>query len=989
MISKANRHWLIIFIFSISGFTGLIYESVWSHYLKLFLGHAAYAQALVLVIFMGGMAFGSWYAAARSARFKNLLLLYALAEGVIGVFGLFFHQVFDFILQFSYATVLPQLGPAWVLAYKWTLGSLLILPQSFLLGMTFPLLSNGLLRRADQETGWTVSMLYFSNSIGAAIGVIASGFILIKLVGLPGTIMTAAIINILLALIVYLIARSGDESQRFQEKIGSRHSLPFVFLMASFFTGAASFIYEISWIRMLSMVLGSSTHSFELMLSAFILGLALGGYWIRKRIDTVDNPIELAAGVQIMMGLFAISTIPLYNFTHEIMSIMMNTLARSEFGYFFYSVTGHVICLFIMLPATFCAGMTFPLFTKILLQNDYGERSIGYIYSANTLGAIIGVIFTIFIGLPLLGLKGSILLGGGIDILLGFFLLILFVKSIPRYKSLLVLLVCAVVVYSAHLHTDVDKSRLISGVYRSGVSVFNDFSDILFYKDGKTASISVTRMTNNNVVIATNGKPDASIVMGENVEEPSADEITMVMAAALPLSINPDIKQAANIGMGSGLTSQVLLEWPDISVVDTIEIEAAMVEGAREYLPRVSKVYDDPRSQIHIEDAKTFFSAHQKQYDLIISEPSNPWVSGTSNLFTREFYREIKQYLTEDGILLQWLQIYELETRLLMSVMKALHEQFPYFDIYATDNADILIVARMKDSAAPLDSKIFENEGTKKELNHVGLDNIQDFKARYLGDESILGPVIQDYAIQANSDYFPILDLYAERSRFLQQNAKEVVDYRLIPLPLIPVLLDNYYTEIRTLVNRSQYHTFSRSSHTASLIHKAATSSSLPASENELIPENVQAALYVLTNRPGQCDDTQYERLWIQSIYRLIVNTLPYLQPGELKDIINVIKNNCSGEFSVTQLQWLVLYNALAELDLTVARQTSIEMMSLADDWKIEQRRFLFATVLLTSIRQDDHAYARQTWFQYINELYSGSKIPFEMLVLKSLIKSN
>ncbi|MDX1519284.1 MAG: fused MFS/spermidine synthase, partial [Gammaproteobacteria bacterium] len=493
MITKAYKHWLIIFIFSVSGFTGLIYESIWSHYLKLFLGHAAYAQALVLSIFMGGMAFGSWFAAARSDKHHNLLLLYALAEAIIGLFGLVFHPLFDFLLQFSYSSILPGLDPVWVQAYKWSLGTLLILPQSFLLGTTFPLLSNGLLRRQQKDTGWTVSMLYFSNSIGASIGVLVSGFVLIKLTGLPGTILTAAIINILLALLVYLLAGSDRETPRFPARLSSRDRLPLVFLAAAFLTGAASFIYEISWIRMLSMVLGTSTHSFELMLSAFILGLALGGFWIRNRIDSVSDPVSLAATVQIVMGLFAISTIPLYNFTYEIMSVMLSALDRTDTGYFFYSVTGHAICLLIMLPATFCAGMTFPLFTKILLQNDYGERAIGYIYSANTLGAITGVFFTVFFGLPLLGLKGSIILGGAIDIVLGFALLLLLVKNLNMTRTALNIAVCALVLVAAWHFTGIDKFRVISSVYRTGSSLFSSAREILYYRDGKTASISVTR----------------------------------------------------------------------------------------------------------------------------------------------------------------------------------------------------------------------------------------------------------------------------------------------------------------------------------------------------------------------------------------------------------------------------------------------------------------------------------------------------------------
>src|SRR5450759_2435020 len=190
-------------LFTVSGFAGLIYESIWSHYLKLFLGHAAYAQTLVLAIFMGGMALGSWTVAHYCSRIRQLLWGYVLVEGLIGILGIFFHQTFVAATNFSFASVIPALPPGWLIhAYKWSLAALLILPQSVLLGMTFPLISGGMIRRWPGRPGETLATLYFTNSLGAAIGVLVSGFVLIRAVGLPGTILTAGVLNIALALVI-------------------------------------------------------------------------------------------------------------------------------------------------------------------------------------------------------------------------------------------------------------------------------------------------------------------------------------------------------------------------------------------------------------------------------------------------------------------------------------------------------------------------------------------------------------------------------------------------------------------------------------------------------------------------------------------------------------------------------------------------------------------------------------------------------------------
>ena len=198
-------------LFTVSGFAGLIYESIWSHYLKLFLGHAAYAQTLVLALFMGGMAIGSWLCSRWSQGWKNLLRGYALAEALIGLAALLFHQIFVAATDSAYASILPALGGETSAAlFKWTLAGLLILPQSVLLGMTFPLMSAGLIRRYPAAPGESLAMLYFTNSFGAAIGVLASGFVLIEALGLPGTVQAAGAMNLALAAVVWILA-GGEE----------------------------------------------------------------------------------------------------------------------------------------------------------------------------------------------------------------------------------------------------------------------------------------------------------------------------------------------------------------------------------------------------------------------------------------------------------------------------------------------------------------------------------------------------------------------------------------------------------------------------------------------------------------------------------------------------------------------------------------------------------------------------------------------------------
>ena len=213
---------LLVTVFVLSGAAGLIYESIWSRYLGLFVGHSAYAQIIVLAIFLGGMSVGALLVGRRSERMREPLLGYAIVELIVGVIGLVFHEIFVAVTDFAYASLLaPLAGSGWLIVVKWSVAALLILPQSVLLGMTFPLMTAGAIRRITGRPGHTLALLYFANSLGAALGVLVAGFALIRIVGLPGTLLTAAALNMVVAGIVYVAARSGASTSG-NLRIGNR-----------------------------------------------------------------------------------------------------------------------------------------------------------------------------------------------------------------------------------------------------------------------------------------------------------------------------------------------------------------------------------------------------------------------------------------------------------------------------------------------------------------------------------------------------------------------------------------------------------------------------------------------------------------------------------------------------------------------------------------------------------------------------------------------
>ena len=782
--------------FVLSGAAGLIYETIWTRYLGLFVGHAAYAQIIVLVIFLGGMSLGALAVGSRSSRLRQPLVWYAAVEFAVGVIGFLFHSIFVGTTNFAYAHVFPHLaggaGSLSVMAVQWSIAALLILPQSILLGATFPLMSAGAIRHVRAEPGRVLGLLYFTNSIGAAAGALVEGFYLIGAFGLPGALNAAGLLNLVVALGVVMAARTyyapGDpDAVPVPQPLDEAAARPpewRLLLVVSFGTALASFIYEIAWIRMLSLVLGSATHSFELMLSAFILGIALGAYWIRGRADAMQRPMVALGVVQWVMGTLAVATLPLYMASFGWMATLIHAFGTTDAGYDGFVITRYFICLLIMLPATFCAGITLPLITRILLKQGAGERAIGAVYGVNTLGSIAGVILAGLILMPVLGLKLLLISGALVDIGLGVALLHPTVTgSDPRGRSRFAYLAATIafVLFNGIL-VHFDQWKLSSGVFRHGLIPPADAYSFPFYKDGRTATVSVRRDRESGyLTLATNGKPDASMdpfwedssVAAGELHALAEDQATQILLPLIGLAHVPDAQEVAVIGQGSGMTSNLLLGSPEVKQVVTVEIEPRMVDASRAFRPANRLVFDDPRSHIVIDDAKAYFASTGRKFDLIISEPSNPWVSGVSGLFTTEFYSRVRNNLTANGVLGQWLHLYEINDTLVTSVLAAIDQNFSSYQVFFTSNADVLILATNRSAPLVPDWKVLDYPGVRYDLRRAVPMTPEALNAMRLAGRGILHPYLVTHA-PVNSDYYPVLDLGAERTRFLHDEAKGI-----------------------------------------------------------------------------------------------------------------------------------------------------------------------------------------------------------------------
>ncbi|HET7200376.1 MAG TPA: hypothetical protein VFI80_06130, partial [Burkholderiales bacterium] len=812
--------------------------------------------------------------------------------------------------------------------------------------------------------GESLAMLYFTNSFGAAIGVLASGFVMIEALGLPGTVQAAGILNLALAAVVWLLAREAESApqQRSGAPSASGQEQSYRPLLAvALLTGAASFVLEMGWIRMLSLVLGSSTHSFELMLSAFILGIACGGWWVRRRIDSVADPVRFLGIVLAVMGMVALATLPLYGRMFELMQGVMSALAKTDAGYALFLLSSHGIALAVMFPATFCAGMTLPLLTYALLRGGHGEKAIGAVYSANTLGAILGVFFAAHIGMPLLGLKGLIACGAALDAGLGVALLwsLAGARRLRVAAAALSLASFAAVLAGVQL----DPYRMASGVFRRGDLYSRSDATMIFYRDGKTASVSLMDFGTDRS-LRTNGKSDGAINMDPEGARVS-DEVTMTLTAAIPLAYRPDATSAAVIGIGTGLTTHTLLGSRALRSVETIEIEPAMAEASRRFAPRNSRAFADPRSRIAFDDAKSFFSTYNRKYDIIVSEPSNPWVSGVASLFTAEFYRLARRHLDRDGILVQWFQMYEIDASLVASVLLALGESFPDYAVYAATGSDLLIVAGETQVLERPLADITSMPGVARELRRVRVPSVHDLEARRIGGKSSLAPMFLTYGVPANSDYYPYLDLHAAKYRFLRESAEDLTALLTYSVPVVALLEGptrdrpappsadpEDYLDALELARRAAY------------ARDYLLSPAPP--EPVAIPRPFQKDLELVRSMLIDCRDPERSDIWFQSLYELARTMNPMLPAEDAKSIWDRIERSpCRSRLTPDERQWISLMKAVGDRAAADMARLAEALLAKRSDLPASHRQYLIAAGMAGYLAQGKRAEARALWDRY------------------------
>ncbi|MDW8468317.1 MAG: hypothetical protein RML56_04190 [Burkholderiales bacterium] len=384
---------------------------------------------------------------------------------------------------------------------------------------------------------------------------------------------------------------------------------------------------------------------------------------------------------------------------------------------------------------------------------------------------------------------------------------------------------------------------------------------------------------------------------------------------------------------------------------------------------RNSAAFADPRSRIVIEDAKSWFSAGRERYDLILSEPSNPWVSGVASLFTREFYARVRAHLSPGGILAQWFQLYEIDASLLASVMKALGEAFPHYAIYAASDHDLLILASERPLPRSASPALFEHPGLARELWRIHVLSAGDLDARYLGERATLEPLFASYATPANSDFYPVLDLNAARHRFTERSATGVVELLNAPLPVLELLEPARSRRPPNPLHEGAY-AFQRIENTRLARYARDYLLAPVAPPPERIGSALQKDLELVKLRLLECRAPRDGDVWLHALLQVARQMNPFLAAEEARAVWARIQGSpCHAALFAFQRRWIALLAALGARDGASIAAQAETLLATQLDLSAESREFLLAAAMAGALAAGDPARARRHWALYAPRL--------------------
>ena len=761
---------LVYLSFFLSGTAGLMYEIVWMRLLTLSFGSMVFAVGAVLSSFMAGLALGNFFFGRAADTWKRPLLGYALLEAGIGLTALLVPPLLNLarraVIGYGGATS-SFMGQALL---TFGLSFIVLMIPTALMGGTLPVISRALIRR-NKDVAGRVGALYSLNTFGAVLGVALAGLLILPKIGLRNTTLLAVAVNLLVAVTVGIlslplrvpVAPRSDTPTRKRPK--PTYASGLVMASAIGFSGLASMIYEVSWARSLALVIGSSIYAFNTMLLSFIFGIGLGSlifaYLFRRRAPSM----VLFSYVEVAIGICCFIVVLLFDRLPSLFLRMYDLLAPHVGHLFFGEV---LICFLVMLIPTTLFGTTLPMISHIFTaKRRQVGASIGTIYAANTAGCIVGSAGASFALIPILGVEYALKSAIAVNVLVAVSVFLFSTKGRAgkyMFSASAVALIALVFAAPKQWNRNVmsigvaPNAATLERLTKLGSLVdIASSPKLLYYKEGLNSTVAVLR-DEEDVRLLIDGKTDATAY---------GDLDTQLLIAYVPLFLHSQPETIMVLGLGSGVSLAASVSF-GVRHSECLEIEPAVVTASRFFSEANRNVLESPDVEMILTDGRHYLLATTNRYDVIASEPSNPWMAGISNLFTKEFYEICARRLKPGGIMCQFIHGYNLIPEDFKMVMSTFSSVFPHKQLWSSSfGVDYLMIGSDEEIEVNLDriERKMEVEEVASDLEGIGITSLTDFLAHFLLADEAWDDMIQGSPI--NTDDMPVLEFSAPKSLYL------------------------------------------------------------------------------------------------------------------------------------------------------------------------------------------------------------------------------
>jgi spermidine synthase len=699
---------LVLVCFFLSGVCGLVYEVVWMRRLALTFGITVFATSTVLAAFMAGLALGSLLVARRIDQSPNPVRVYAWLEIGIGTYALVVPAMFAGLepLYVAAANLLEGRFLLFNLVRALLAFTALLLPTT-LMGATVPAIGRYLVERSG-AVGWNVGLLYALNTFGAVAGCVAAGFWLVPALGMSRTVLTAAAINIAIGAVL-LAARVGDRAptpatRPIPDAAPVSRRLVWVAGIVFACSGFSALAYEVVWTRVLVVHVHNTTYAFSVMLAVFLAGLALGDALLVPIYDRLRRPLVWLGAVQVAIGLSVVAAAAAY------VPLRAERLVLSSWE----GALGTMIWRsgLVLLPGALLFGMTFPLTARVVCrEGERVGRALGLTYAANTVGAIGGSLAGGFLLVPVLGLRGTLVLLSGLNIGLG--ALCWLVATRGAFRVALAAAAVALLV--------VPWRGVPVNMFSQALNIEPRTHRLIYYREGVTDTTGVWESRRDGRRVVTYG--DLRGTAGTHTNVPNR------IQAHLAHLLHPKPRRSLQICFGVGNTLAAAARHPEVEQLDCVELSPHVRETAAFFWTN-DNVLADPRVRLIIDDGRNFLLRNRQLYDVITLEPPDIFTAGVVNLYTEEFYRLADRSLADDGLICQWLPAGEMSELDLRMLVQAFVRVFPETSLWQQGPLGPLLLIGTK---APLSIDVaqlterMKHPAVRSDLVRVGMPQPSSF----------------------------------------------------------------------------------------------------------------------------------------------------------------------------------------------------------------------------------------------------------------------